>query len=94
MSQEVLLVDLAHLIPRYLLHQHQACGDGVGRHVLPAKTAPTNTDVKTLKTVYCRKEIHTDSAQTDMYKDTHTHNTDACAHMDGNIHAHTYAKTE
>lgn len=51
-SQEVLLVDLAHLIPRHLLHQHQACGDGVGRHVLPA----INTGVNTLKTVYCREE--------------------------------------
>lgn len=51
-SQEVLLVDLTHLIPWHLLHQHQACGDGVGHHVLPA----INTDVNTVKTVYCRKE--------------------------------------
>lgn len=46
-TQEVFLVDLAHLIPWHLLHQLQACGDGVGRHVLPA----INTDVNTLKTV-------------------------------------------
>lgn len=51
-SQEVFLVDLAHLISWHLLHQQQACGDGVGRHVLPA----INTDVNTPKTVYCREE--------------------------------------
>lgn len=50
MSQEVLLVDLAHLIPWHLLHQHQACGDGVGRHVFPA----INTGVNKLMTVYFR----------------------------------------
>ncbi len=51
-SQEVLLVDLPHLISWHLLHQHEACGDGVRRHVLPA----INTDVNTPKTVYCREE--------------------------------------
>lgn len=33
--QEVLLVDLAHLIPGHLFHQHQGCGDGVGCHEFP-----------------------------------------------------------
>lgn len=42
-SQELLLVDLAHLIPWHLVHQHQACGDGVGRHVFPATDAGVNT---------------------------------------------------
>lgn len=67
-TQEVFLVDLAHLVPWHLLHQLQACGDGVGCHVLPA----INTDVNTLKTVYCREEgkINTDSTQTGMHKDT------------------------
>lgn len=51
-TQEIFLVDLAHLIPWHLLHQLQACGDGVGCHVLPA----INTDVYKVKTVYCREE--------------------------------------
>lgn len=51
-SQEVLLVDLAHLIPRHLVHQLQACRDRIGRHVLPAR----NADVSKLMTVYCREE--------------------------------------
>lgn len=42
-SQEVLLVDLAHLVSGHLLHQQQACGDGVGRHVLPAINTAVNT---------------------------------------------------
>lgn len=36
LPQQVLLVDLAHLIPWHFTHHHQACGDGVCGHVDPA----------------------------------------------------------
>lgn len=66
--QEVLLVDLAHLIPWHFLHQHQACGDGVGRHLLPA----INPDVNALKTVYCREEDK-HRLNSDWHAQGHTH---------------------
>ena len=41
--EQVLLVDLAHLVAGYLLHHHQAGGDGVRHHVLSKQThAKTN----------------------------------------------------
>lgn len=64
-SQQGFLVDLAHLILWHLLHKHQACGDGVGRHVFPA----INSNVNTLMIVYCRKEMR-----------THTRNINAQGH--------------